>query len=97
MIQKPIKSQKPSIYDSAWAAYESENTVKDLDQIRKEGWRTVKEIAKITGLSECQVAHKCGRDKSLEGLTEKVFFSGRARRMNFYRPKPSGVSDKHAG
>lgn len=82
---KPI-----SRVEAAWAAFESSIKLDNLDELRKEGWRTVADLVESTGQTDSAVRHLLGRRNEFDRRKIRVPLDGVARTMNVYRPIVSG-------
>jgi ABC-type taurine transport system substrate-binding protein len=80
-------AKKPSVVDSAWNAFfeARRNEGADPEQLAAEGWKSIKEIAQISGLPEPTVRTLIRREK-FETMRVKVLTSGVRRITVFARP-----------
>jgi hypothetical protein len=75
--------------ENAWAEAFASNIVEDADALRKQGWKSVRDISRETGrverslLTSMRAAAEAGK---FECKKTRVFDSNKVVLMNFYRP-----------
>jgi hypothetical protein len=75
--------------DKAWAEAFASNIVEDADALRKQGWKSVRDISRETGRVEttlCNSMRAALKSGEFECKKTRVFDSGKVVLMNFYRP-----------
>ena len=78
---------KKSAVDAAWEEYFASCKVDDLDELRKEGWRTVYDVMEITGRARKTLdASRHFERKRVKIMGE----SGLIRNHTLLRPKIKG-------
>lgn len=81
----PAKIVVPS-WDSVWESFEQENTLTTIEAMNAEGWRTVSQVIKATGLSDSRIYNMI-REEKFDCRKKKVKDGGVAKNLNFIRPK----------
>lgn len=74
----------------AWAAVLAEQQVENLDQLRKQGWRTIADISQATGRLEVTLASSLrsqANEGTLETKTIRAKVGTKIRNLRIYRPK----------
>jgi predicted ArsR family transcriptional regulator len=73
--------------EQAWAAYfKAEETV-DLEALRREGWKTIIEIAEALSISRAAAQKRLDTNRNMENRTVRAFHGGKTRDIKVYRPK----------
>jgi hypothetical protein len=87
MIRTKKKSSPVNVIDSAWESFftEKREEIVDREQLAKDGWKTVREIAQRTGLPEPTIQNMVRREK-FETMLAKVPHNGVRRTTLFVRP-----------
>lgn len=73
-------------WDSIWDSFKEENTKTTIEAMNAEGWKTIQQAAKESGISRPHINCLANSGK-LERVKRKVFLSGLTREVNFVRPK----------
>lgn len=73
--------------EEAWGAYFAANATVDIDAMNADGWRTLQQIADITGTTGDAAKHILRRSTDIERKKCRVVLNGQTRAINFYRPK----------
>lgn len=85
MTQKKAKPSASDLYASAWAALEAENEVVNEDDLRADGWKSLRDFTDDRGRG---LYHRMMRNPSkIERKTVRVQRVGGIRRVTFFRPK----------
>jgi hypothetical protein len=84
------KGSSPKIvvpsWDSVWESFKEDNTKTTIEAMEAEGWKTVRDVARMTNLSRQRVLELANSDK-MESVKKKVIQTGKTREMVFVRPK----------
>jgi hypothetical protein len=75
--------------DNAWSQAFASNIVEDADALRKEGWKSVRDISRETGRVEntlCTSMRAAVKSGKFECKKTRVFDFGKVVLANFYRP-----------
>jgi hypothetical protein len=75
--------------DDAWSQAFASNIVEDADALRKQGWKSLRDISKETGRLEkslCTSMRAAVESGRFECKKTRIFDSGKVVLMNFYRP-----------
>ena len=84
------KGSSPKIvvpsWDSVWESFKEDNTKTTIEAMEDEGWKTVRDVARMTNLSRQRVLELANSDK-MESVKKKVIQTGKTREMVFVRPK----------
>ena len=80
-----VKIVVPS-WDSVWASFNAENEKTTIESMNAEGWKTIQQAAKESGLSRPRINYIANEGK-LERIKRKIFVNGVTREVNFVRPK----------
>jgi hypothetical protein len=84
------KSSSPKIvvpsWDKVWESIGKESALTTIEAMNAEGWKTVDQVTKITGLSNTRIRNMIGEEK-FERVKKKVKDGGTIKTMNFIRPK----------
>jgi hypothetical protein len=89
MREKKTKSVALAAIDNAWSQAFASNIVEDADALRKEGWKSVRDISKETGRLEnslCTSMRAAVESGRFECKKTRIFDSGKVVLANFYRP-----------
>ena len=89
-MRKTKKSAVAPAVEAAWNAFFVDVAVEDPAELKKEGWMTNAEIAKLSKLkfgAGRQIADSGVREGKLEMRVAKIMVQGKRRNVNFYRPK----------
>ena len=89
MREKKTKSVAIAAIDAAWSQAFSSNIVEDADALRKQGWKSVRDISRETGRVENTIFNSMRaaiESGEFECKKTRVFDSGKVVLMNFYRP-----------
>jgi len=73
-------------WDSVWKSFKEDNTKTTIEAMETEGWKTVRDVARMTNLSRQRVLELANSDK-MESVKKKVIQTGKTREMVFVRPK----------
>jgi transposase-like protein len=86
MTHTKKKSSPVNVVDSAWDAFFAEKAPKvhDPDDLRKDGWISVREFEERANLPNTTVRHIIKRE-GMEVQQFCVYFRGTRRHMNFVR------------
>jgi hypothetical protein len=84
------KAAKPSVVNAAWNAFFSKSAIEDIEGLRKQGWRSVYDVASATNETANVVARRLNCDLSFERQCFRVNTRGKTRDMIFFRPKLKG-------
>jgi predicted ArsR family transcriptional regulator len=82
-----MKSPKPSVVEAAWSAYFKAEETDDLEALRKEGWKTAGDAAKLMSISKCAARKRLESNRDVEQKSVKAFCGGVTRTINVYRPR----------
>jgi hypothetical protein len=89
MREKKTKSVALAAIDQAWSQAFANNLVEDADTLRKQGWKSVRDLSRETGRLEntlstsMRIAVEAGK---FECKKTRVLDSGKVVLINFYRP-----------
>jgi hypothetical protein len=89
MREKKTKSVALAAIDNAWSQAFASNIVEDADALRKQGWKSVRDISKETGRLEnslCTSMRAAAEAGKFECKKTRVFDSGKVVLVKFYRP-----------
>ena len=75
-----------SSWEDVWDSFSKENTLTTIEAMNAEGWRTVSQVTKATGLSDSRIYNMI-REEKFECQKKKVKEGGVAKMLNFVRPK----------
>jgi hypothetical protein len=73
-------------WNSVWESFKEDNTKTTIEAMEAEGWKTVRDVARMTNLSRQRVLELANSDK-MESVKKKVIQTGKTREMVFVRPK----------
>lgn len=73
--------------EAAWSAYFKAEETDDLEALRKEGWKTVKEVATAMSISRCAAQKRLESNRDVEQKSIRAFHGGSTRTINIYRPR----------
>jgi hypothetical protein len=73
-------------WDSVWKSLERDNTFTTIEAMNAEGWKTVDQVMKITGLSSSRIRNMISEEK-FDRDKKRVRDGGTIKTMNFVRPK----------
>jgi hypothetical protein len=73
-------------WDNVWASFNAENEKTTIESMNADGWKTIQQAAKESGLSRARINHIANEGK-LERIKRKIFVNGVTREVNFVRPK----------
>lgn len=80
--KKPASKIVVESWNEVWQSFGQRSTI---ELMNKEGWKTVIQAAKSTGLSRCRI-NAIANEGGLEWIKEKVYSGGKTREMMFVRP-----------
>jgi hypothetical protein len=83
--KKPAPKIVVPSWDSVWASFNAENEKTTIESMNAEGWKTVQQAARDSGLSRPRINHIANEGK-LERIKRKIFINGVTREINFVRP-----------
>jgi hypothetical protein len=89
MRAKKTKSVAIAAIDDAWSQAFASNLVEDADALRKQGWKSVRDISRETGRLEntlCTSMKAAAEAGKFKCKKTRVFNSGKVVLVNFYRP-----------
>jgi len=75
--------------ENAWSQAFASNIVEDAEVLRKQGWKSVRDISRETGRLEnslCTSMRAAVESGRFECKKTRIFDSGKVVLMNFYRP-----------
>jgi len=75
--------------DDAWSQAFASNIVEDVDALRKQGWKSLRDISRETGRVErslCTSMRAAAEAGKFECKKTRIFDSGKVVLANFYRP-----------
>lgn len=82
-----VEAPDMSKVEQAWAAYfKAEETV-DMEAIRREGWKTINDIAEALSISRAAAQKRLDTNRNMEHRTVRAFHGGKTRDIKVYRPK----------
>lgn len=84
-------SSKPSILESAWAAFEAELRVPTVAEVSVDGWRALSNIIEATGAAESTIRDRAKRKKWETKTVQVKGPDGKSRNATFLRPPVDGV------
>ena len=73
-------------WDDIWSSFKEDNTITTIEAMNVEGWRTVDQVIKVSGLSNSRIYNMI-REGKFEREKKKVKDGGTAKMLNFVRPK----------
>jgi len=73
-------------WDKVWESIGKESALTTIEAMNAEGWKTVDQVTKITGLSNTRIRNMIG-EKRFDRVKKKVKDCGTIKTMNFIRPK----------
>lgn len=74
-------------WDSVWDSFNAENQKTTIAAMNAEGWKTIPQVAELTGLSKPRINEMALNGKKFELIKRKIFHHGQTRTINFVRPK----------
>jgi AAA15 family ATPase/GTPase len=84
------KSSSPKIviqsWNDVWESFGKDNTLTTIEAMNAEGWKTVDQVIKMTGLSNARI-YNLIREEKFEREKKKVKDGGVVKIINFVRPK----------
>ena len=89
MREKKTKSVALAAIDDAWSQAFASNIVEDVDALRKQGWKSLRDISRETGRVErslCTSMRAAAEAGKFECKKTRIFDSGKVVLANFYRP-----------
>jgi hypothetical protein len=89
MRAKKTKSVALAAIDNAWSEAFASNIVEDADALRKQGWKSVRDIARETGRVEhtiCKSMRAAVESGKFECKKTRIRHLGKVTLTNFYRP-----------
>jgi len=89
MREKKTKPVAIATIENAWSQAFASNLVEDADALRKQGWKSVRDISRETGRLEnslCTSMRAAVESGRFECKKTRIFDSGKVVLMNFYRP-----------
>jgi len=89
MRAKKTKSVAIAAIDKAWSQAFASNLVEDADALRKQGWKSIRDISRETGRVEntlCTSMRAAVKSGKFECKKTRVFDFGKVVLANFYRP-----------
>jgi hypothetical protein len=69
-----------------WESIGKESALTTIEAMNAEGWKTVDQVMKITGLSDSRIRNMIGEER-FDRVKKKVKDSGTIKTINFVRPK----------
>ena len=75
-----------SSWEDVWDSFSKENALTSIEAMNAEGWRTVSQVIKATGLSDSRIYNMI-REEKFECQKKKVKEDGVTKTINFIRPK----------
>ena len=73
--------------DDAWKAFSTAQVCDDYTSLRRHGWMTGADAAKLTGMTQQNVSRSLRFNKAFETRKVRLNLDGCPRVMNVYRPK----------
>ncbi len=73
-------------WDSVWESFKDNTEYTTIEAMNAEGWKTVDQVMKITGLSNSRVRNMIYEDR-LDREKRRVKDNGTFKTINFVRPK----------
>jgi hypothetical protein len=73
-------------WDKVWESIGKESALTTIEAMNAEGWKTVDQVMKITGLSDSRIRNMIGEER-FDRVKKKVKDSGTIKTINFVRPK----------
>jgi hypothetical protein len=89
MREKKTKSVALTDIDKAWSQAFASNIVEDAELLRKQGWKSIRDISRETGRVEntlCTSMRAAVKTGKFECKKTRVFDFGKVVLANFYRP-----------
>lgn len=72
--------------EEAWGAFFAANTRTTIEEMNKDGWKTIQQVAEATGKSD-RTINKLAYSDSMETVKKTVMNNGSSRPTIFMRPK----------
>lgn len=71
--------------EEAWKKFYQDNQKTTIEAMNAEGWKTVEQVSKESGVSKCRLTYMAN-DGKLERTKRKIFTGNKTREINFIRP-----------
>ena len=73
--------------ETAWAEFFESSKIEDINELRKQGWKTAEDIANELGELLNAVRQRLDRPGALDFRFAKVRVNGATRNLRVFRPK----------
>ena len=84
--KKPAPKIVIPSWDKVWESVGRDAAFTTIEAMNAEGWKTVDQVTKITGLSNTRIRNMIGEER-FDRVKKKVKDGGTIKTMNFVRPK----------
>ena len=73
-------------WDKVWESFNAANQRTTIEAMNAEGWKTVEQASKESGISRCRLTYMANEGK-FERVKRRVFIGEITRELNFIRPR----------
>jgi gamma-glutamyl:cysteine ligase YbdK (ATP-grasp superfamily) len=84
--KKPASKIVVNQWDDVWRSFKDNSEYTTIEAMNADGWKTVDQVMKITGLSNSRIRNMISEEK-FDREKKRVKDGGTIKTMNFVRPK----------